>query len=40
MCVFNAAIRNHKRFTYDEVQSILEWMGSPDRQAEGSGISS
>ena len=36
MCVFNAAIRNHKRFTYDEVQSILEWMGSPDRQAEGS----
>lgn len=30
---FNGAIRNRKRFTYDEVQAILDEMASPDRKS-------
>ena len=37
---FNGAIRNRKRFTYDEVQSILNELASPEgrRREDGDGI--
>jgi ribonuclease R len=34
---FNGAIRNRKRFTYDEVQGLLDGMANPDRKVGGVG---
>ena len=36
---FNGAIRNRKRFTYDEVQAILDELANADRKSEGGAAS-